>query len=359
MDPPIHDFSLSKQFSASREIFCLKFHPSEQILLMGDVEGSIHFGLFDTESKSMSLPEGMDTKPYIPHKSGSTRSIDFFGKDVQIVSGGSDGRVVLSNFDPVKIGGWKIGTPISSVKSVSESLILAGDDDGAIHGIDMRVRKKVFTVAEQTDFITSIEVGSSLSPLKTIIATSGDSTLAVYDLRGKAADRLVAMSDEQQNELNHAIVMNGESHVLTGDAGGVVGIWKQGFWGDLKDRLPLYADSSREGAHAIEGMKKISEDKFLTATADGIIRYCSLFPNEVEYVVGVHRSDEGKEVGTISGFDCDVDMGLVATACGDPSGTVKFWELNRTVEAETTKKAKKSGNFNPEKANRQTFFQEL
>lgn len=370
METPLPDFNLRTHVSGDCDIFSVKFHPSEQILLVGDVSGSVHFALFDPESKSVTLPEGMGSKPYRPHKSGSTRSIDFArtGSDVNIVSGGSDGRVVVSNFDPAKIAGWNLGSAISVVRVLTDSLVLAGDDDGTLHAIDLRQRKKIYSISEQSDFITSIEIGNSASPLKTVIACSGDSTLAAYDLRMVAdspkrkQDRLVAMSDEQENEINCAILMNDGSHLLTGDAGGVVGIWKQGFWGDLKDRFPLYPKADGDGAHAIEAMIKIDEKKFLTATSDGIIRCCNLFPNEVETIVGVHRTSDNGEVATVSGFDCDVDMGLVASACGD--GAIKFWNLNNPIKisepapSKTTKK-KQNSNYNPEKANRQAFFHSI
>ncbi len=373
MQQPLPQFVLGNHVSAADgcDIFALKFHPREQILLAGDVAGCVHFCMFDLDEKNVSLPEGMHAKPYRVHKAGSTRSIDFVGDT--FVSGGSDGRVVVSNFDPAKVAGWNLGaTAVSVVKSITESLVLAGDDEGVLHAIDLRQRKKIYSIAEQTDFITSIEIGSSASPLKAVVVTSGDSTLAVYDLRivsdspKRKAEKLVAMSDEQENEINCALLMNSDSHLVTGDAGGIVGIWKQGFWGDVKDRFPLYpkADgaSGRDGAHAIEGMKKIDEKKFLTATSDGIIRLCNLFPNQVDRIIGVHRTADNDEIATISGFDCDTDLGLIASAAGDDKGTVKFWNMqNAETIPEKPKKSKKkpTANYNPEKANRQTFFQSI
>ncbi len=366
------------------EIFALKFHPAEQILLSGDISGSIHFNLFDAESRAPAqLPEGMGENPFRPHKDSTCRSIDLVASSAgyDIVSGGSDGRVIVSNFDPKVTGKWKIAdVPINVVSAISENLVIAGDDDGGIHAIDLRERKKILSLHEQTDYISAITTSIGASPHKSVVAVGGDCTLAVYDFRGVAKDRLVAMSDEQEEELNCVAVINSEQQVITGDAHGVVGIWKQGYWGDLKDRLPLYLKSENvgaDGSHSIDGIKVVGEKKFVSVTSDGIIRMCSLFPNQVDRVIGVHQGQDDKEIATISGFDCDIDTGLIATACGDAAGTIKFWSLDgqkKVVENESddeeeipkksSKKKRKTGtkavsHTNPDKARKQSFFSDL
>lgn len=361
------------------ELMSLLFHPQEQILLAADVTGCLHFNLFDLDSKICSFPEGMAEKPFQPHKKGSCRSIDLLSsEDSKIVTGGSDGRVVISSFDPQIVSKYKFSNPINVVQSLTESLILAGDDEGALFGIDVREPKNVFTIHEQEDYISAIcPALPSVSPLKAVISTSGDCTLAVHDLRvignKKNKASLVAMSDPQEDELNCCIVLNQEQHVLTGDANGVVGIWKQGYWGDLKDRLPLYqrSEGSRgamDGSHSIDGMKKINEKEYVLVTSDGIIRNVNLFPNEVNRVVGVHQNEDDSQVATISAFDCDLDLGLVATSAGDSKGRIKFWSLKKTIDSdqnpdneEDTPLPKKGNKIHRSsvKSSNQSFFSDL
>ena len=365
------------------EVFSLVFHPSEQILLSGDVNGCIHFNLFDLDEKTCELPEGMGQSPFQPHKSESCRSIDIIATSNQIVSGGADGRVIISSFDPQVVSKYKFDSAINVITALSESVVLGGDDDGVLLGIDVRMKKKIFSIHEQEDYITGIVPSYPFSsPLKSIVCTAGDCTVAVYDLRTlgasddkKRKDRLVAMSDPQEDELNCAIVLNQEQNVLTGDADGVVGIWKQGYWGDLKDRIPLYnkgetPTGGMDGSHSIDGMKKIDEKKFLVATSDGIIRVVGLFPNEVERIVGVHRNSDETEIATFSAFDCDVDLGIIATSAGDSEGRIKFWALNAKEEPQSdaeeqvsAKKMKKPKRIdvtrNAEKASKQNFFSDL
>lgn len=356
-------------------VMCLKFHPEEQILLSTDINGYVHFNLFDLETRKCSFPEGLSESPFAAHKQGSCRTLDFLSCS-KIVTGGEDRRVVVSSFDPKIVSKYSLPNPVNVVKSLTENLLLAGDDEGALTGIDIRHSKQVFSIHEQEDFISSIcPALPSASPLKAVIATSGDATLAVYDLRvlssntdkKRSKNSLVAMSDPQEDELNSCIVLNQEHHVVTGDASGVVGIWKQGYWGDLKDRLPLYprSESSMDGAHSIEGMKKINEKEYVVVTSDGIIRQINLFPNEVSRLVGVHRNPDDTEVTTITAFDCDVDLGLVATSAGDSNGTIKFWSLKKSTDhLENTTggdspKVQKEIQQSSAKASKQSFFSDL
>jgi hypothetical protein len=364
------------------EVMALLFHPQEQILLSSDINGCVHFNLFDLDSNTVSFPEGLAQNPFTPHAKGSCRTIDMLVSSSDwMVTGGSDGRVVISSFDPKVVSKYQFENPINVVKSLTETLLVAGDDEGALLGIDLRQKKKAFSIHEQSDYISSIcSALPSQSPLKAIIATSGDTTLAVYDLRAvttsdetkRKKDRLVAMSDRQEDELNCCIVLNQEQNVLTGDANGVVGIWKQGFWGDLKDRVPLYqgseaSKSGMDGSHSIEGMKKLSEKEYLVVTSDGVIRQVNLFPNEVARIIGVHANADETQVASISAFDCDIDLGIVATSSGDSQGRIKFWSLNNSSskddeQSDTGKpplKPKNKIQTSAAKASRQSFFNDL
>lgn len=351
----------------SNEVLSLLFHPTEQMLLSGDISGCIDFNLFDLDTRTVSIPCGMNRKPFRPHKDGSCRSLDFFSQSNKIASAGSDGRIVLSSFDPRVVAKWKFADPVGVVRVMTESLLVAGDDEGRLIGIDIREKKSVFRLHEQRDFISSLTIGNSESPLKCVLSTSGDLSVAAFDLRCK---KMLAMSDQQEDEINCATMLNGEQHFITGGSNGVVGVWKQGYWGDVKDRIPLYnKGEGLDGSRSIEHLKKLDEKRFIVASSDGIIRLMNLYPNTLERVVGVHTTKDGKEVATISAMDCDVDSGLVATACGDESGTIKFWSVS--AEAQTDHIVKESSakkvkiakpatqNRNREKSNRQTFFGDM
>lgn len=352
------DFSLSANSDRTSlcEISSLLFHPEEQILLSATLSGHIDFNLYDEDfSVSRSAVD------FQPHKTGSIRALEYLNG--KLVSVDSAGKVCLSSFDPKVIRRWKLGSEgIGAVCAVPKSsLVICGNDDGEIFGLDIRQKDPdIFRIKEQSDFISSIIIGKP-NELKTIVATSGDCTLGVYDLR-KTSNSLVALSDEQEDEMNCALLMNSEQHVLTGNANGVVGVWKQGYWGDVKDRVPLYNKGKLEGACSIDFLKKIDENQYLATTSDGIIRLMNLYPNTTKQIVGVHRTADNQEVGTITAMDCDLSSGLVATTNGDELGTIKFWNFNdKQSPPPSAKKLKsaKSQHVNPDKANRQGFFGEI
>lgn len=336
------DLDLSLQLG---EVSSLLFHPEEQMMIAGGMNGELNFCLFEND-----VIERVEKK-FRPKKN-PIRCLEYLNE--KIVSADGEGYICLSSFDPKVIRRWKLEEGISSICALNNNIIVAGHDDGQITGIDVRVREQIFSVHEQTDFVSSIVVARKDSPLKAVVATSGDCTLAVFDFRSLSdtSTCLVAMSDEQEDEMNCSLVLNSGQHVITGSANGVVGIWKQGYWGDVKDRLPLY-NKGIDGACSIEYLKKVDEKRFIATTPDGIIRLMNLYPNTTEALLGVHRTADNKEVGTVSAMDCDPESGLVATSSGD--GIVKFWKIPQ----ETTVKTTKPQHQNPEKASRQGFFGEI
>ena len=349
----MQDFVLSKNILNRQvcEVASLMFHPDEQILISGDMNGNIDYLLYD---ENATCSHGNDGKSFNPHKGASVRCMDYIPNVNGVVSSDADGRIVLSSFDPKIVSSWKFKDGMNTVRVLNENILVGGDDEGKIRGIDIREKKSIFSISKdgQTDFISSLTMGCTASPLKTLVSTSGDCTLAVYDLRSTTKS-IVAISDEQEDEINCSLLMNNEQHVLTGNANGVVGIWKQGYWGDLKDRLPLYNKGvGVDGSRSIDYMKKIDETHFLTVTTDGVIRLVNLFPNVVEKIIGV-----AQDSATVSAMDCDIESNLIAICNGgDEKGTIKFFNI---ANIETNDPVQFTKSDNPEKANRQSFFGDI
>lgn len=85
---------------------------------------------------------------------------------------------------------------------LSKDVLATGDDDGQIKIWDLRTKTSVYDVHEQKDgTITSMVSDGQRAYLH---ATSNNGTLAVYDLRksNTAKEKLTAMSDEMEEELN-------------------------------------------------------------------------------------------------------------------------------------------------------------
>jgi len=136
--------------------------------------------------------------------------------------------------------------------------------------------------SENSDFISDLALGSDGSSL---CATSGDGTLAVFDLRKNGTKGLIAMSDFQEDEfLSLAIVKEGKK-VICGSQGGILAIFSWGDFGDQKDRVKGHPMS-------VDAMVKLSEDAVITGSSDGKLRIVAIhhkrFGNCIAGSLGEH-----------------------------------------------------------------------
>jgi WD repeat-containing protein 55 len=124
----------------------------------------------------------------------------------------------------------------------------------------------------------------------TLLATSADGTLSVYDLRMAAAAArqpqanqnvpgVVRRSDPQEDELLSVCVMKHGKKVVCGTAEGVLAVFSYGVWGDVSDRFPGHPAS-------IDALLKVDEDTLLTGSSDGLIRVVSIHPDKLIGVLG-------------------------------------------------------------------------
>ena len=326
--------------------FTVVFHPEEQILACSFVTGHIKFYAFDMDAKTVELVE----ERYRPHKK-SCRLLAFEKAGSWIASAGSDGRLVVSNMDPKSIWSSEMiesGISALAVSTETSGLVASGDDDGVVRLYDIRDKARrtpAIEFSEQMDYISSL---SFLDNDQTILSTSGDRTLASLDLR-KNKKCLGAMSDEQEDEiLSCAIVLDGKK-VLTGDSAGIIGVWKNGFWGDIKDRIV-----DLKGISSIDCMRKISEDRVLVGGSDGIIRELSLYPNNnFSSIIGYHDNN-----AQIESLAIDLDLKLVASVAHD--SIVRFWGIPEKEAKVNVKKVVKLPPVKTAKAaEKQSFFMDL
>lgn len=139
---------------------------------------------------------------------------------------------------------------------------VVGDDDGGLRVFDGRGKKAAVSWSENGDFISDLAVGVDGTSL---CATSGDGTLAVYDLRKGGEKGLIAMSDFQDDELLSVAIVRDGKKVVCGSQTGILPIFSWGDFGDQKDRIKGHPMS-------VDAMVKLSEDGVLTGSSDGKIR---------------------------------------------------------------------------------------
>lgn len=147
-----------------------------------------------------------------------------------------------------------------------------------------------------------------------MLCCGGDGYLSVWN---RKSGKLLAMSDQMEDEMLSMQLMKGGQKVVCGTQSGTLHIWSWGFWGDVSDRMPGHPQS-------VMKMVKIDESTVITCSEDGIIRVVQIQPNKLLGVIGEH---EGYPVECI---DVSFDCAYLGSCSHD--NTVKFWNVAELYE---------------------------
>lgn len=249
----------------------------------------------------------MTTKP------ASCRTIAFSSDGKKLYTGGSAGDMAaidanrLCTFSSSSATNllWQIDSateeklsPLVAMLPFHQSSLLAtGDDLGGVriwderlcgNGLKATSRGKphpgcVLNWKENEDYISAFDHSVDGN---TLLATSSDGRLGVFDLRmareavnGKSSCRL---SDDQEDELLSLKIMKNGRKVVCGSQEGVLSIFSWDTWGDCSDRFPGHPSS-------IDALLKVDEDTLLTGSSDGLIRVVQIHPDKFVGVLGNHE----------------------------------------------------------------------
>lgn len=186
---------------------------------------------------------------------------------------------------------------MNALHVVDANYVVSGDDSGEVRIWDTRKRGHVLAFKEHEvrravraagapgadtrcaphpkDFVSSLAMSADSA---TLLSGGGDGRLAAYSMK---KGKMVAVSDEQEDELLSLAILKHGKKVVAGTQGGVLTIWSWGYWGDLDDRFPGHPQS-------VDAMIRVDEDTVLTGSSDGIIRVVAIHPNRLLGVVGEH-----------------------------------------------------------------------
>ncbi|BFZ63040.1 hypothetical protein YB2330_004152 [Saitoella coloradoensis] len=265
------------------EVFSLSLHPTEDLITVAQLTG--HVACYRYTDDGAAPVEVWKAKR---HKK-SSRGVQFTDDGLHLVSIGRDrvikkaatetGRVVAKMTDAHD-------DAINALTIMSETLIATGDDSGCVKFWDERKPGKAVR-----EYVHHFDYISSLQPLdaKILVATSGDASLSVLDIRKGA---FVAQSEDQEDDLTScALVKNGRKLVV-GQAEGVCTLFNvmkdNSQWGDHVDRIPGHPGS-------IDAMIAIDQDRVVTGCSDGIVRILNIQPNKFNGVLGAHEEGMGVE----------------------------------------------------------------
>ncbi|EAU84048.2 hypothetical protein CC1G_06910 [Coprinopsis cinerea okayama7 len=189
-------------------------------------------------------------------------------------------------------------------------VVATGDDDGTVKLWDPRKRDSVKTYTQHFDYISDF---LWLDDKKQLVATSGDGTLSVMDVRAKEP-KVVAQSEDQEDDLLSIVAIKSSANkcgfrsvhlvkkltcccchfsaqkILVGTQLGILSVFnrKKG-WGDCVDRIPGHPLS-------IDTLCNIPDDipdtdptsTVLTGSSDGFVRVVQILPTKFLGVVADH-----------------------------------------------------------------------
>ena len=246
-----------------------------------------------------------NTDPNLLFSSGNDASIAGLYVDRAMNMSSSDSSCIawkIPNAHPNKNGIHRMFQLPNT--SPAGPLLATGDDEGIVRLWDTRIcgnnknKNNIpgdilpsSCVAEwkhNTDFISGFACSKDGN---TLLSTSGDCTLSVFDIRKaisyhtkneKRSYKALAQSEQQGDELlSIAIIKNGKK-VVTGTHEGVLTVWSYDKWEDHSDRFPGHPQS-------IDALLKIDEDTIITGSSDGLLRVVQILPDKLLGVVGDHN----------------------------------------------------------------------
>ncbi|XP_046722984.1 WD repeat-containing protein 55 isoform X1 [Silurus meridionalis] len=282
----------------------LAFHPKEDILAAGDVDGDIYlyrYSCNDGENKEL-WSSG--------HHLKSCRKIAFSNDGEKLFSVSKDKAVHIMD---VVAGKLVKRIPKAHSKSinalllVNENMIATGDDEGTLKVWDMRQGTSFMSIKQHEDYISDIAVDPAK---KTLLSSSGDGTLGVVNLKRRRSELL---SEIQDGDLTSISIMKHGRKVVCGSSEGMLYIFNWNGFGATSDRFALQAES-------VDCIIPITENILCTASMDGVIRAVNILPNRVVGSVGQHIGEPIEEIA------CSWDKHFLAS-CGHDQ-LIKFWDIS-------------------------------
>ncbi|CAG8546112.1 5238_t:CDS:2, partial [Acaulospora morrowiae] len=290
-------------------VFDLAFHPHQNIIATGLITGEVFCHRYATEANA----ENQNILSIRPHRK-SCRGLEFNHDGTVLFSVSKDKSIQVIDLETGEILVSKSGAhekPINRILRLNENALATGDDDGYIKIWDTRTGGELMEYSDHQDFISDFAFRAET---KNLIATSGDGTLSVYDIR---RPNFIAMSDNQDDELLSVVIIKDNRKVVAGTQSGVLNLFSWGEWEDCNDRFIGHPSS-------IDTIVKINEDMICTGSSDGIVRVIGILPNKFLGVIGDHGDFP------IEKIQISHDNALLASCSHDNS--VRLWDIRHLYE---------------------------
>ncbi|KAF9011863.1 WD40-repeat-containing domain protein [Cyathus striatus] len=267
------------------QIFDVVFHPTFATVYTGLLTGHVKAFAYDEQG---GHKQTFSIRPSKRSCRGLT--IDHDGSHLYSVGKSKALNIIDTTTESIEIRAKAHDSPINRVKHLMPWLLSTGDDDGVVKLWDPRQKDSVRTYTQHFDFITDF---LWLEDKKHLVASSGDGTLSVMDVRSKKPEP-VAQSEDQEDELLSLVAIKGYifsgSKVVVGTQLGILSIFNRSSgWGDCVDRIPghpLSVDALCNIPSSIPDVDAMSI--VLTGSSDGYVRAVEILPTKLLGVVADH-----------------------------------------------------------------------
>ncbi|KAF5355394.1 hypothetical protein D9757_012546 [Collybiopsis confluens] len=282
--------------SAGSQIFDLIFHPSHSTVYTALLSGKVKAFAYDQEGRNKQV-----LSIRVSHKSCRGLTINEDGTRIYAVGKGKclhtidteTGKIVETRAKAHDVA-------INRVKNVTSWLLSTGDDDGVVKLWDPRKKDAVRKYTQHFDYITDF---LWLEDKKQLVATSGDGTLSVMDVRARTTEPF-AQSEDQEDELLSIAPIKGVDHghnadwdflssatkFLVGTQLGILSVFNRSSgWGDCVDRIPGHPQSIDALCSLPATLPNVDcTSTILSGSSDGFVRAVGVFPTKLHGVVADH-----------------------------------------------------------------------
>ncbi|KAK7042385.1 succinate-semialdehyde dehydrogenase [Favolaschia claudopus] len=267
------------------QIFDVVFHPNESVVYTATLTGHIKAFAYDQSSHK-------NTFSVRPSKR-SCRALTINDDGTRLYAAGKAKAIYTVNSETGDIVETRVGAhddPINRIKHVMPWLLATGDDNGVIKLWDPRQQEAIRTHKQHFDYITDF---LWLPDKHHLLATSGDGTLSVMDVRSKKSTPF-AQSEDQEDELLAATTIKAGAKVVVGTQLGILSIFNRSSgYADCVDRVPGHPSSidalcSLPSDFIESAGSPGMENTVLTGSSDGLVRAVQVLPTRLVGVVSDH-----------------------------------------------------------------------